>query len=264
MASGRARMGLLYTGCVLTGALLATLTHGPARLMTTVIERLGDERVALEHPGGTLWSGSADLLVRTPAALLRLPNVAWQIGWSEIWAGRVLARLSSTSAELSGQIELALSPGAITLRTQGLHLAAGVVASQIPALAAIGPTADVQIDTPALTVEAGGLKGEASIRLIDTRSTRLGAMGDYLIAVTGTPSGVDFVASTQRGDVRLAGRGEAQISGGFRFLGDVRADGPERDRLTHALGSFGVPQPDGSVRLAWPVGGNGPASREPR
>ncbi len=264
MASRRVRLTLVYPGCLLIGALLATVTHGPARLAGTALKLLGEERVTLDNPGGTLWSGSADLVVRTPAATLRLPGIAWQIGVSEIWAGRLLARISSASAELNGEIGITLEPGSITLRTQGLHLAAGVIASQIPALAAIGPAADVQIDTPALALDHGQVKGEASIRVLDTRSTRLGAMGDYLIALTGTPDGVDFVASTLRGAVRLAGRGQAQMAGGFRFLGEVRADGPERERLTGGLASFGVPQADGSVRLAWPVGAGGPGSGERR
>ncbi len=254
MASHRTRLWLIYPCCLLLGILLASTVHAPARLIGMGLALIGEDRVALEHPAGTVWSGSTDLVVRMPGALLRLPDIHWQLGLSRLWRGQLVIQLATASAELEGSVELTAGIGQQVIRTTQLRLTAGLLASQIPALAAIGPSGELRIAADPLTIDHGEVQGNASVRVTDARSNRLGAMGDYLINLTGVPGGADLFAQTVRGPVRLDGRGQIQTQGGFRFLGSVRAEGPERDRLTAALSSFGVPRSDGSVRLAWPIG----------
>jgi general secretion pathway protein N len=236
------------------GILVACVINAPASLVDRILASASGERAHVEQAAGTLWSGSGDLRVQTPQGTLVLPALRWDIHPGTLWRGHIGLQLESASAALSGHLDATLSPGGLTLGSHDLRLSVGILAPQIPALAAIGPAGLVALSGDAVQINPDRVAGQATVQVESMRSARLGPMGDYRIELTGDGAGARFELGTQRGPIRLEGSGRIGLDGQLRFAGLARASGPDADRLGQNLASFGIPRPDGSVAIAWPIG----------
>ncbi len=254
MAARSYRVGLIYVLCALIGLLIATVTSGPARLLAGPLARASDGHVQLAATGGTWWSGSTDLIISTAQGRLQLTGLTWQLDATHLWRGELTITVVSNAPELSGTIGAQLGLDGLRLRSTDLHASVQLLANQIPALGAIGPQGALQLQTDTLALTAGRLSGAATLRIANTRSARLGDMGDYQIDMTGAGDSVAIALGTIRGPVRLSGNGQCSLGGVFQFRGEARAEGPDSARLSSILSSFGMPRADGSVQLAWPIG----------
>ena len=223
-------------GGAVLGLLLALVLFAPARWLATAVENATGEQVLLADARGTVWAGSARLVLTggpgsTDAAALP-GRVEWKLG----------PRWDGFAAALRAEC---CTPGAIPLRARwrwgAFALQVGDSASQWPASVTAGLgtpwntlqfDGDLRLTTRGLSVEwATGrrvIAGRAELVAlrVASRLSTLRPMGSYRITVQGgTPATLRL--ETLEGSLQLSGTGQ-WVGERLRFRGEASA-APERE-----------------------------------
>jgi general secretion pathway protein N len=234
------------TGALL-GLLLALIAFAPARWLAGALENASGNRVVLREPRGTVWAGSAQLLLTGGPGSTDAVALPTRVNW------RLGPALASLSVQLSSEcctaerLRLQLAP-----RWGGARLRLDNGQSQWPAslLAGLGtPWNTLQLDgnlvlsTESLSVEwvAGRLSiaGQAELKAqrVSSRLSTLRPMGSYRITVRGgeTPT---LQLDTLEGSLNLSGSGQ-WVGSRLRFSGTASAAPEREDALANLLNIIG-------------------------
>lgn len=221
---------------LVTGLVLALLLFAPARWLAAGVAAASRDQVLLNDPRGTVWEGSAQLVLTGGAGsrdVLALPGrLQWTLAarWNGLAAG--------LRAECCMERAVALR---IRPRWGGLALDVGDSVSQWPASLASGLgtpwntlqlEGELRLSTQGLSVEwvegRPAVTGRAelvALRLASRLST-LRPMGSYRITLQGgTPATLRL--ETLDGSLQLAGDGQ-WVGSRLRFRGEASA-APERE-----------------------------------
>ncbi len=233
---------------VLLGGVPALVAFAPAAWLTGQVARATGGQVLLQQPRGTVWSGSAQLVLTGGAASqgqAALPGrVQWQLrpGWTGL-----SARLQASCCTPQ-PLHVAVQP-----RWGGARVALSDGQSQWPAalLSGLGtpwntlqPQGQLVLQTTGLTATwAAGrmaLAGQAQLdaRSMSTRLTTLRPMGSYRLALQGgeVPG---ITLTTLEGHLLLSGTGQ-WVGNRLRFAGEASASTPEREAaLSNLLNIIG-------------------------
>jgi general secretion pathway protein N len=233
------------------GLLLASLLFAPAQWLAQGIQRLSNDRVQLLAPLGTVWRGSAQLVLsagqgsRVPAALPS--RVQWQLGPG--WEGLTLAL--STDCCLTQPWQWTLSPnwGGVRVRLSDQPAAQP---SRWPSalLAGLGtPWNTLQLQGSLalssqqleLQWQSSGwrLAGRAQLdaQQMSSSLSTLKPMGSYRLALEGGPEPT-LQLTTLEGSLQLRGSGR-WIQGGLRFEGEASAAPERAEALANLLNIIG-------------------------
>lgn len=232
---------------LVVGALVATLVFAPASWLALLALQLTQGHVVLAQARGTVWNGSAQLVLAGGAGshvALALPGrLSWQLrpGW------RALAARVDAPCCTPQPVQLRINP-----RWGGVQLALADGQSQWPAamLAGLGaPWNTVQaegtlaLSTKALSVEwiegRLGVAGQAQLEAIrlSSRLSTLKPMGSYRMTLNGgaTPT---LKLDTLEGSLQLSGTGQ-WVGSRLHFNG-VASAAPEREAaLSNLLNIIG-------------------------
>lgn len=229
------------------GLFVSILLHAPARWLTGAVQQVSQGRILMQQPSGTVWDGSAQLVLTggagsTDAAAL---------------PGRFVWHLRPFAAGVRGQLmaECCMqAPWQLSVRPRwgGASVTLADSLSQWPAqwLSGLGtpwntvqPQGNLTLTTRALALEwAGGrvqMAGSAQLdaEQISSRLSTLKPMGSYRIVFSGgaTPS---FELATLEGSLQLSGSGR-WVGARFMFEG-VASAVPERlEALSNLLSILG-------------------------
>ena len=236
-----------FAGAV-TGLLLTLVLAAPARWLAALVEQAGNGHVQLAAPRGTVWQGSAQLVLSGGAgsrdAVVLPGHVEWRI--RPVWGG-LAVRLGATCCTAE-PLRLQILP----VGWGGVQLSLADGQSSWPAglLAGLGtPWNTVQAqgqlvaDTRGLAARwandqlrlTGNLQLDA--RQISSRLSTLQPMGSYrLVLQGGEPAGVTL--TTLDGSLQLAGQGQWSAQG-LRFDGTASAAPGSVDALSNLLNILG-------------------------
>lgn len=235
-----------WSGLVL-GLLLALVLFAPARWLGSALDRASTGRVLLDDPRGTVWNGSARLLLTGGAGSNDVAALPGRIDW------RVRPAWGGLSAQLHADCCTAqpLLLGG-RLRWGGAALLVGDQRSQWPAavLAGLGtPWNTLQVDgdlllsTQGLSVEwiegrlAVAGRAELTASRLSSRLSTLKPMGSYRITLNGGPPST-LQLDTLEGALQLTGSGQ-WVGSRLRFSGTASA-APEREAaLSNLLNIIG-------------------------
>lgn len=238
------------------GLVAALLLFAPARWMAPAVGRLSEGRLLLQAAEGTVWHGSARVLLaggQGSAWSMALPTRAnWQM---RLTAGGVLLHLSSACCTPE-PLEVLLQP-----RWGGAIVRLGdAPASHWPAawLAGLGtpwntlqPQGDLELSTQGLvwqsTREGNRLSGRAVVtahRLV-SRLSMGRAVGTYRLTLEGGDR-VRVHLETLQGELTLTGQGQL-LDGRWRFEGEARAAPGREEALSSLLNVIGRRQGERSV-----------------
>ena len=248
---------------LLVGAGLAAAWRAPAQWLAALLAEASGGRLLLAEARGTVWSGSAVLVLAAgPGArdAQALPGrLAWTLapGWAD---GGPTVRLSLQQACCLPQgLGLVATPGWGGWRLTGPETASPtvpVVLGRWPAawLAGLGtpwntlkPTGTMQLTSPGFEIESvqGRLRfsGSAELQLLDVAASlsTLPWLGDYRLALTGDAARGDaatVVLSTLRGALQLSGQGQI-AAGRLRFEGQAEAAVGSEAALANLLNIIG-------------------------
>jgi general secretion pathway protein N len=240
---------------LLAGGLLALLVHAPASWLAAALAQATDQRVLLADARGSVWSGSAVLLLGSgPGSrdASALPGrLRWTLGLARENRRQLELRLRHACC-IDDQTRLWIDPGVKRLRL-----------SMPPGAPEIGhwPAAWLAgLGAPFNTVRLGGLlrlkgealalesvagrwrvSGRAELQLLDLSSVLVpgGTLGSYRLVVNGTEgSGARLELQTVTGPLRMSGSGQWAESG-LRFRGEARAEAGSEPMLNNLLNLLG-------------------------
>jgi len=253
----RARGVLLYGVAAVVGITGATLIYAPAGIAAWMVGKASNGSVAIVEPYGTFWRGGGDLVVQGARGPLRVPGFSWAVQPGRLWRGELAAAVRAQGPDINGSAELGRSVQGVALRRVLIHAPIRLLAANVPVLQPLGPSGGLTLRTDALTVDASAVTGSADVLIEHAESARYGTLGDYRIALDGMANGAALTVTTLHGPLHVEGSGEVNLAGQLRFRGRASADESERERFGPVLAFIGVPRPDGSVPLEWPLSGAG-------
>ena len=249
--------------CAALGALAALVVWAPAAWLASALAQASDGRVLLSNAQGTLWQGSAQLVLSGGAqsqSAARLPQgVQWQM--RAHWSGLQLALHAPCCAPLL-RVDLGISLGndAGHKRGPALQLRVHDSQSQWPAqwLAGLGTPwntlqlqGDLHMRTEQLVLVFGpahwSSQGQLELQAqgLSSQLSTLRPMGSYTLTLQGgdTPS---LQLRTAQGPLQLSGEGQ-WVGSRLHFSGEARAEPAQEAELANLLNIMGRRQGARSV-----------------
>lgn len=232
----------------LAGLLLALVLFTPARWLAAAVTRASEGRVVLDTARGTVWNGSARLVLaggpgsRDAAALPS--RVQWQLRPAAIGLHLSVSTACCTPQALVLRLQPRWGGGAVTVADTG--------PSQWPAsvLQGLGlPWNTLQLEgrlqalTQGLAVEWSGARvrihGRVELQAqgISSRLSTLRPLGSYRLTLEGGEPPLLRV-TTLEGGLQLEGTGQWSGSG-LRFSGQAQAAPPHEAALANLLNIIG-------------------------
>ena len=232
----------------LTGLLLATVVFAPARWLAAAVHQLSGEQIRLLAPRGSVWRGTAQLVLSGGEGSRDAMALPGQLSWHirPSWRGLV-AQLSADCC-ISRALEVSLAPAG----WRGLRVTLADGQSQWPAslLAGLGTPWNTLQPRGRLTALTTGfyaewVQGQLSLSgrvqldatQISSRLSTLQPMGSYRLTLQGgaTPT---LRLETLEGSLQLTGQGQ-WVGQRLRFDG-IASAAPERvEALSNLLNIIG-------------------------
>jgi general secretion pathway protein N len=228
------------------GALAVAITLivlAPAAWITPQFAKATGGHVNLVDPAGSVWHGSATLMLAPGAdqanSTLLPGRIEWQTAFWPLLTGRVRMRMQHSEA----------MPGPVTLdatRTSAM-LSGGSLAVPASLLAGLGApfnTLDVQGDVRLSWTDMRVLNqqayGQLTVVLTDmaSRVSRVKPLGTYRVVLDAQGASSTLEVTTLNGPLQLDGHGSLQ-GGRFTFQGTARSTPEARDNLVGLLNLLG-------------------------
>ena len=238
-------------GWALAGALLGVLpslvVFAPARWLADAVQQGTGGQLLLQQPRGTVWTGSAQLVLTGGNASkdrIALPGrVDWQLRPTLSGVRAQLLASCCTAQPLQAQVRLGWSRLQLSVADGQSQWPAGLLTGLGTPWNTLQPQGQLALQTQGLQVNwAAGrmvLAGNAQLdaRAMSSRLSTLRPMGSYRLAVQGgdVPT---LTLSTLEGALQLTGTGQ-WVGQRLRFTGEATAT-PEREAaLSNLLNIIG-------------------------
>ncbi len=249
-SAARSPWSMALLGALL-GLVLALAVWAPARWLAWGVAQASQGQVQWLNPRGTVWQGSAQLLLSGGAGSRQPQALPGRLHWtlSPALTGLGLSWRADCCMAQAASVQVAL--GWNTLHMQVSDHGSNWPAALLTGLGAPWNTlqaqGQLQLRTEALQLHwaQGRLQMQGLLALnLQEMSSRLSPvkpMGSYRVALTGTPEGTPtpgLELSTLQGPLLLSGQGQ-WVGQRLRFTGEARAaEGHEAafDNLLNILG----------------------------
>jgi general secretion pathway protein N len=234
-------------GGACTGLALALLLFAPARWLAWTLDLATTGRALLLAPRGTVWNGSAQLVLLGGAGsrdAATLPGrVTWTLrpGWNQI--ALTLESSCCTPKPLLLQAQPRWGGVHVTLLDGQSDWPASVLSGLGTPWNTLQPQGSLSLSTHALEVELVQgrltLAGQAQLRAsaISSRLSTLQPMGSYRITVQGGPS-TTLQLETLEGSLQLTGSGR-WVDSRLHFQGAASAAPEHQEALSNLLNIIG-------------------------
>lgn len=243
---------------VLVGTLscaIVLLVLLPAAWITPQFAKSTRGHINLVDPAGSLWNGSASLVLAagsdTTAATLLPGRIEWHTAFWPLFTGRVRMQMR--------QSEAMPDPVTVDATSSGATMTAGAIAVPAALLTGLGApfnTLDLQGDVRLSWTEWRTFRSDAFGQLIVTlndmssRVSRVKPLGSYRVVFQAEGATSTLNLSTLKGSLLLNGQGT--IGGpGASFQGTASATPEARDNLAGLLNLLGRPVSPGTVALTF-------------
>ncbi|MDB5966591.1 MAG: gspC [Polaromonas sp.] len=236
----------------LCGTLAAALCFAPARWLAAAVQASSGQRVLLAEAHGSVWQGSARLVLAGGEGSRDLMSLPGILQWSlrpglGAWHITLLAPCCTPQP-----VALRISPRPGGWRVEAADAQASWPAALLAGLGApwntLRPTGQMSLHSQSLSAvwHAGRLQvaGSAVLeaRQIESPLSTLKPLGSYRLLLRGGPS-VTVVLDTLEGGLQLSGSGQWTGSR-LRFAGEATAAPEREEALANLLNIIG--QRDGS------------------
>lgn len=232
---------------LLVGLLLALLLFAPARWLASGLNRASAGQVLLDDSRGTVWNGSARLLLTggaqsTDAAALP-GRISWRIRPAWVGLRAQLAADCCTPQPLMLHARLRWGGGTLAVSDQRSQWPAAVLAGLGTPWNTLQVEGELALSTQGLSVEwnAGRLavagRAELTALRVSSRLSTLKPMGSYRIILTGGPTST-LQLDTLEGALQLVGSGQ-WVGSRLRFSGTGSAAPDREAALANLLNIIG-------------------------
>ncbi|WP_311231097.1 type II secretion system protein N [Acidovorax sp. WCS2018Noco2-43] len=247
-AAPRSPWGWALLGLLL-GVVPAVALFAPAEWLAAGVARASAGHVLLAQPRGTVWNGSAQLLLTGGSGSQDRAALPGRLQWRlrPAWAG-VRAELRADCCTAAEPLRIAAQAGWGTVR-----VAVADGRSQWPAAVLTGlgtpwntvqPQGQLQLSTQGLTLAwADGrlqLAGGVQLDALDmsSRLSTLRPMGSYRLALQGSGPAPTLTLTTLGGALLLQGSGQ-WVGNRLRFTGEATAAPDREAALANLLNIIG-------------------------
>ncbi|MDY0106795.1 MAG: type II secretion system protein N, partial [Giesbergeria sp.] len=242
----RAPWGWAVTGLVL-GTLAALTTFAPAPWLAAALASATGGRLVLDEPRGTVWTGSARLVLTGGSASQDRSALPGRVQWQlrPAWGGlrMQLSAACCTPAPLALQAQPRWNGARITVADGQSQWPAAVLAGLGTPWNTLQPQGQLALQTQGLQADwAAGrlvLAGQARLDALamSSRLSTLRPMGSYRLTLQGGAAPT-LTLQTLQGDLQLSGSGQ-WVGRRLRFAGEASA-APEREgALSNLLNIIG-------------------------
>lgn len=242
-------------GC---GLLAALVWQAPARWLGAWVAQGSAGRLQLVEARGSLWRGSAGLVLGAGAGSRDASRLPGRLHWRLSWRGGPQLRLNLDCCS-AGELPLQLKPGWGRLRVelpqhQGplLRLPAGWLTGLGTPWNTLQPSGQLRLATQAAAFEYQGgrwqVQGQLDLELhqFGSRLSTLPSLGSYRLSVLAPPQGaLQLQLQTLEGALQLQGSG--RLEGRLQFQGEARASPGQEAALNNLLNIIGRRQGERSV-----------------
>lgn len=233
----------------LAGGLAALVLFAPAAWLAAGVEGATQGRVLLAEPRGTVWGGSAQLLVTGGAGSqdrAALPGrVHWTLrpAWSGLAVGLRADCCTTPEQPLRAQVQLGLQSQRVSLSDGQSQWPAALLAGLGTPWNTLQPQGHLALQTQSLNAvwAAGRLSLSGSAQLdalgMSSRLSTLRPMGSYRLQLQGgdVPT---LALSTLSGPLQLSGSGQ-WVGQKLRFTGEASATPDREAALANLLNIIG-------------------------
>ncbi len=238
----------------LVGLLVAFIAFAPAVWLADWVATQTDQKVLLANARGTIWSGSAELILTGGRDSRDASALPGRLEWSLVPAGLGLELRARHECCLNGTVTARVRPGLGRISAT-LNPPPGGWVGQWPSawLGGLGTPWNtmqlggaVRVVTPGLSIESvqgrWRLDGSGDIELLNvsSRVTTLETLGSYRLTLAGGGENgpTRLTLSTQDGPLQLTGSG-TWGPGGVRFRGEARSAAVDEAALSNLLNIIG-------------------------
>jgi general secretion pathway protein N len=246
------------------GSAVATAVFAPATWLAGAVGAATDERVLLADARGTVWQGSAVVVLTGGTGSRDASALPGRLQWHLGLDGAALALRARHACCINGQLALRVVLGLGRLRME-LPATAGAI-GQWPAAWLVGlgtpwntlqPAGSLQLSSPGLTLESvqgrWRFTGQAQLDVgsFASRLSTLPVLGSYRLMLQGAGAAADPGAagaagadaatvqlSTTSGALQLGGSGQ-WAAGRLRFKGQASAEPGSEPALNNLLNIIG-------------------------
>ena len=238
------------------GLLLAVLAFAPAAWLASAVFSLSSGYFILSDARGTVWSGSAVLVLTGGEGSRDASALPGRLQWNVGLDGLALAVRLRQECCLSGEQRLRIVPGLGRLRLELLPSGSGGPLGQWPAawLSGLGTpwntlqlSGALQFSTPGIVLESASgrwtFSGRADLDLqsLASRISTLDMLGSYRLTLAGDGAqkeGTSVLLTTTSGALQLTGNGQF-AAGRLRFRGQASAAAGAEAALNNLLNIIG-------------------------
>ena len=238
----------------LVGLALGLVAFAPAHWLASYVATSTNQRLLLADARGTVWSGSAVLILTGGQDSRDASALPGRLEWTLVPSGLGLELRARQDCCLNGTVAVKLKPG--LGRMAATVVPSGPWTGQWPSswLGGLGTPWNtmqlggaVKLTTPGFTVETvqgrWRLDGKADIELqnVSSRVTTLDTLGSYRLTLSGSAtdnSPTRLSLMTLEGPLQLTGSG-TWGAGGVRFRGEARAAAVDEAALSNLLNIIG-------------------------
>ncbi len=230
--------------------LLVTL---PAAWITPQFAKATHGHVNLVEPAGSLWQGSAVLMLAAgpdgSAATLLPGRIEWRTAFWPLFTGRVQMQMRQSEA-MPDAVRVEMTPRGATMSSGAI----AVPASLLVGLGAPFNTLNLQGGVRLSWTDWRSFGKEAFGQLVVLLSemsssvSRVKPLGSYRVVIQAEGAAATVDLSTVKGPLLLNGHGSFS-AGASSFQGTASATPDARDNLAGLLNLLGVPTGPGTVAL---------------
>ena len=249
----RVTAALPWLGIAVVSCATVLLVLLPAGWITPQIAKATQGHVNLVDPQGSLWNGSATLMLAAGAgagdATVLPGRVEWRTSFWPLLTGRLRLSVRQTDAMPR--------PASLDATFGGAKLSAGDIALPAALLTGLGApfnTLDlkgaVHVDWTEWHLIRSDLFGRFNVTLPDmiSRVSQVKPLGSYRVVLQAQGAASTLDLSTLKGPLLLSGHGTIAASG-TSFHGEASAAPDARDSLGGLLNLLGRPTGTGTVAL---------------
>ncbi|MDP1899159.1 MAG: type II secretion system protein N [Rubrivivax sp.] len=236
------------------GAVAALVAFAPAAWLAGAVSSATDERLLLADARGTLWQGSAVMVLTGGAGSRDASALPGRLQWNLSLDGAALALRARQACCINGELRLRVRPGFGRWRVE-LPASPGVI-GQWPASWLVGlgtpwntlqPSGSLLLSSPGLALEQAqgrwAISGQAELELgaIASRVSTLAVLGSYRLVLSGDAARGDTASlqlSTSSGALQLSGLGQ-WAGGKLHFRGQASAAAGSEAALGNLLNIIG-------------------------
>jgi general secretion pathway protein N len=253
MRRARAVLPWLAVGVLSSAAVL--LARLPAAWIAPQFARMTHGHVNLVDPAGSLWRGSATLMLaagQDPDGATLLPGrIEWQTAFWPLFTGRVRMQMRQTEA-MPDAVTVEATPRGATVTAGSIDVPASLLAGLGAPFNTLDFDGKVRLAWSPWRTFGGDVFGRLNISLADmsARVSLVKPLGSYEVVVQAQGASSTIDLSTQKGPLQLNGHGTMSRASAS-FEGTASATPDQRENLAGLLNLLGRPSEPGTVALSF-------------